>query len=146
MLFAEVGFNRTKTYFRSPPQVYGDFGSWYSGTERKLVNLPEFLPVTHPNNPFSVPVILRHRFVEVGDNDRAVDAEATRVVVGVKGTTADIDWESGILYSGNDTKVTQFNSIRRTPLTQGILNGTYNFLQSQRRRDQACRPAHRPGR
>ena len=126
--FAEVGYNRTKTFFRSPPQVYGDFGSWYSSTEKKLVNLPEFLPVGNPNNPFSVPIILRHRFVEVGDNSRLVNADATRTVLGLKGTNADIDWETGILYSANDTKVTQFNSIRRTPLAQGILNGTYNFL------------------
>ena len=126
--FAEAGFNRTRTFYRSPPQVYGDFGSWYSNSDRRLVNLPEFLPATHPNNPFGGPVIFRHRFVEVGENSRLIKAEATRAVAGLKGTTGNIDWESAVLYSGNETERKQFNSIRRTPLTQGVLNGTYNFL------------------
>lgn len=130
--FAEAGFNRTKTFYRGSPQVYGDFGAWYSSSQQRLVNLPEFLPATHPNNPFGGPIIFRHRFSEVGDNSRLVNAEAERFVGGLKGATAGgLDWETGILYSSNETKVTQFNSIRRTPLTQGILNGTYNFLNPQ---------------
>ncbi|MBL8525311.1 MAG: TonB-dependent receptor [Betaproteobacteria bacterium] len=126
--FAEFGFNRTKTFYRGNPQVYGDFGVWYSSTEGRLVNLPEFLPATHPNNPFGTPVILRHRFTEVGNGDRETESEATRVVAGLKGLWGTIDWEAGVLFSKNETDVTQYNQIRRTPLTQGVLNGTYNFL------------------
>ncbi len=126
--FAEFGFNRTKTFYRGNPQVYGDFGVWYSSTEGKLVNLPEFLPASHPNNPFGAPVIYRHRFTEVGNGDRETSTEATRVVAGLKGLFGTIDWEAGVLFSKNETDVTQFNQIRRTPLTQGVLNGTYNFL------------------
>jgi len=124
----EFGFNRTKTYYRGNPQVYGDFGQWYSSNEKKLVNLPEFLPATHPNNPFGAPVILRHRFAEVGNGDRAADSEATRMVGALKGVWGTVDWEAGVLYSKNETDIVQYNQIRRTPLTQGILNGTYNFL------------------
>jgi len=126
--YAEAGFNRTKTFYRGNPQVSGDFGVWYSSNTNSLVNMPEFLPVGNPNNPFSTPIILRHRFTEVGNGDRLVNAEATRVVAGLKGTSGRIDWEAGYLYSENTADVTQFNQIRLTPLRQGILNGTYNFL------------------
>jgi iron complex outermembrane receptor protein len=126
--FAEFGYNRINTRFRGNPQVYGDIGSWYSGTLRRLVNLPETLPSTHPNNPFGVPVILRHRFVEIGNGDRVVDADAMRFSTGVKGLWGGLDWESGILFNKNKTEVTQLNQVRATPLTQGILNGTYHFL------------------
>ena len=126
--FAEAGFNRTKTFFRGNPQVSGDFGQWYSSDLRRLVNMPEFLPVGHPNNPFTTPIILRHRFVEVGDGNRSVQLEAKRFVGGLKGTTGRLDWETAYLYSENTGESTVFNQIRLTPLRNGILNGTYNFL------------------
>ncbi len=126
--FAEAGFNRTKTFYRGNPQVSGDFGVWYSSTQQRLVNMPEFLPVGHPNNPFTTPIILRHRFTEVGNGDRRINAEAKRFVGGFKGTTGAIDWETGLLYSENTLEGTTFNQIRVTPLRAGILNGTYNFL------------------
>lgn len=126
--FAEFGFNRTKTDFRGNPQVSGDFGSWYSSTQQRLVNMPEFLPVGHPNNPFTTPIILRHRFVEVGDRDQTNTSEATRFVGGFKGTLGKIDWETGLLYTKNDYEAINKNNIRLTPLRNGILNGTYNFL------------------
>ena len=86
------------------------------------------MPVGHPNNPFTTPIILRHRFTEVGDGNRQVKAEAKRFVGGFKGTNGPIDWETGLLYTENTADVTQFNQIRLTPLRAGILNGTYNFL------------------
>jgi iron complex outermembrane recepter protein len=124
----EFGFNRTITYYRGNPQVYGDIGQWFSSNDKRLVNLPEFLPATHPNNPFGAPVILRHRFTEVGNGDRETESEATRIVGALKGLWGTVDWEAGVLYSKNETDVIQYNQIRRTPLTQGVLNGTYNFF------------------
>jgi iron complex outermembrane recepter protein len=126
--YAEFGFNRTETSYRGNPQVSGDFGTWYSSTLQRLVNMPEFLPVGHPNNPFTTPIILRHRFVEVGNGDRFVKSEATRFLGGLKGTAGRFDWETGLLYSSNDNTSTQLNQIRLSALTAGILNGTYNFL------------------
>lgn len=126
--FAEAGFNRTKTFYRGNPSNYGDLGSWYSSTQQRLVNLQEFLPVGHPNNPFTTPIILRHRFTEVGPGNRQVNAEAKRFLGGFKGTTGPIDWETGILYTENTSDVTQFNQLRASVLRAAVLNGTYNFL------------------
>jgi iron complex outermembrane receptor protein len=126
--FAELGYNRIQTTFRGNPQVYGDFGSWFSGSLQRLVNMPEFLPAGHPNNPFGAPVILRHRFVEVGNTDRLVDANAVRLSTGLKGVWGSLDWEAGFLHNQNETEVRNLNQIRLTPLTQGVINGTYNFF------------------
>lgn len=126
--FAEAGFNRTKTFYKGAPQVYGDFGSWYSGTLRSLVNLPEQLPVGNPSNPYDHPVTYRYRFTDVGNSDVSVVAEATRVLAGLKGTVGPVDWESSILYTENKAENTALNQIRFSVLSAAITNGTYNFL------------------
>ena len=126
--FAELSFNRAKTLYRGNPQVYGDFGIWYSSTKGQLVNLQEFLPVGHPNNPFTTPIIYRHRFTEVGNTDRLVKSEATRFAGGFKGTNKGIDWETGLLFSGNENTNTSFNQIRATVLSNAVRAGTYNFF------------------
>ncbi len=126
--FAEAGFNRTKTFYKGSPQVYGDFGSWYSATQQRLVNLPEQLPVGNPSNPYDHPVTYRYRFNDVGNSDVNVVAEATRVLAGLKGSVGPVDWESAILYTENKAENTSLNQIRRSVLTAAITNGTYNFL------------------
>jgi iron complex outermembrane recepter protein len=126
--YAEFGFNKYKTLFRGNPQVWGDFGSWYSSTQQRLVTAPEVLPVGHPNNPFTTPIIYRHRFVEVGNTDRIAEAEATRYVVGLKGNHFNWDWEAGYLRTENENLSTNKNQIRASVLRRGILTGAYNFL------------------
>ncbi len=129
--YAEAGFNRTVTSYRGSPQVYGDFGVWYSSTQQRLVNLQEFLPVGHPNNPFTTPIIYRHRFTEVGNTDRSTTAEATRLLAGLKGTNSNIDWETGLLFTKNTAKVVNYNQIRASVLTDAVRKGTYNFFSPE---------------
>jgi iron complex outermembrane recepter protein len=126
--FGELGYNRVKTYYTGNPQVYGDFGLWYNAAAGRLVGLPEVLPVGNPSNPFTTPVLYRHRFVEVGNTDQQNDAEATRGVLGIRGSFRSWDWETAVLYSENKTEVTNFNQIRASVLAAAVRNGTYNFL------------------
>ena len=127
-VFGEGGYTTIKTTYLGNPQVYGDFGAWYDASRQTLVSLPEVLPVGHPNNPFTTPVLYRHRFVELGNGDRIVESDATRGVFGVKGSFGSWDWETALLYSGNKTEATNYNQVRASVLTAGILNGTYNFI------------------
>ena len=126
--FAEAGYTRIKTTYVQAPQVYGDFGAWYDASRNRLVSLPEVLPVGHPNNPYSTPVLFRHRFVELGDTMIVADSEATRGLAGLRGSWGAWDWETGLLYSRNKTELGQLNQVRASVLTAGILNGTYNFM------------------
>jgi iron complex outermembrane recepter protein len=127
--FAEAGFNRTvTTYDSGSPELYGDYGAWFSSTLGRVVSVPEVLPVGHPNNPFATPIGYRHRFSEIGNIGRKVTAEAARGVAGLKGTFASWDWESALLYSKNETEVQKYNAVRASVLRWGILTGAYNFL------------------
>lgn len=126
--FAEVAYNRTKTRFSGPPQIYGDFGSWFASATGQVVNVPEVLPPGHPNNPTGDYIGYRHRFTEVGPTDNTVDSDALRVVAGLQGSAGGWDYEGAFTYSVNNFESTNLNQIRRSVLTEGIQNGTYNFL------------------
>ncbi len=126
--FGELALNRTNTYFTGPPQIYGDFGSWYAAGSGEIVNVPEVLPPDHPSNPFGDFIGYRHRFTEVGPTDNDVRLDAMRIVAGLTGSTSSWDWEGALSYSANKSKSTNLNQIRRSTLTDGVLNGTYNFL------------------
>jgi iron complex outermembrane receptor protein len=127
-VFGEASWNKVKTTYKGNPQIYGDFGVWYDAAHQQLVGLPEVLPVGNPSNPFSSPVLYRHRFVEVGNGDFDNNITSTRGLAGVRGSFRSWDWESAVLYSDNKTDVNLKNQIRASVLTAGILNGTYNFL------------------
>lgn len=131
--YVELGYNRTKTTFTGAPQVWGDFGSWFAAGSGTIVNVPEVLPIDHPNNnfpdnPFGLAELgYRHRFSEVGPRVTETLMQATRVVAGVRGEAIGWDYDSAVSYSENRYKSTQNNEISASTLTRGILDGTYNF-------------------
>jgi iron complex outermembrane recepter protein len=129
--FAELAYNKTKTFFTGSPAIYGDLGSWFASATGTLVNVPEVLPPGHPNNPTDDYIGYRHRFIEVGNTDASVDLDAVRIVAGLTGTLGAWDWEGALSYSQNTASSTNFNQIRRSTLTAGILDGTYNFADPQ---------------
>ncbi len=129
--FAEVAYNKVKSSFSSAPQVYGDFGSWFASGTGQIVNIPEVLPPGHPSNPTGDYIGYRHRFTEVGPANATVDLSALRIVAGLTGTTAAWDWEAAFAYSDNKSSATNFNQIRTSAITDGVINGTYNFLDPE---------------
>lgn len=126
--YYELLYNRTKTRYRSAPQVWGDIGSWFAAGTGQIVNVPEVLPADHPNNPYGEPVGYRHRFAEVGPRNTEILMQSTRMVLGVRGLAAGWDYDTALTWSENRFNSTEHNQISRTKLTEGIVNGTYDFL------------------
>jgi iron complex outermembrane receptor protein len=126
--FAELGFNQIKTKYVSPPQVAGDFGSWFASGPGRIVNIPEVLPPNNPSNPTGDFVAYRYRFSDVGPTGVDVKSDTVRALLGVKGSLAGWDLESALLYNENRTDAIATNQIRTSVFTQAVLNGTYNFL------------------
>ena len=128
-LFGEASLSRNKTHFTSAPQLLNEAGTaWFNIQTLGLNSLALIFPVGNPNNPYSVPVGFRHRFVELGTSNRDVKTDADRYLVGVKGTAFSWDWESALLYMKSDTTVDYTGLIRANALRTALANGTYNFL------------------
>ncbi len=128
--FAEVSLSKNKTTFTSAPALLNELGtSWFNINTLALENLRLTFPVGNPNNPYSVPVGFRHRFLELGTQNRIVDTEATRFLAGLRGNFGAWDWETAGLFMKSETEVQYTGLLRATVLRPLIANGGYNFIQ-----------------
>jgi iron complex outermembrane recepter protein len=132
--FAELSYNDSSTFFPGTPRAVGNgVGGTFSAATGRLNNIPTSLPATHPNNPTfgtatPAAVPFRYRFDVLGPQDNAVDSGVFRGLIGLKGYAAGWDFETGLLH--NDSRITtyNYNEVSLPGLTQGITNGTFNFL------------------
>lgn len=128
--FAEFSLSQNKTTFTSAPALLGENATrWFNINTLALERLALTFPVGNPNNPYSVPVGFRHRFVELGIQQRIVDTEATRFLAGLRGNFGAWDWETAGLFMKSDTEVQYTGLLRATVLRPLIANGGYNFIQ-----------------
>ena len=82
--FAEVLFTRNN--FRST--------SWPAGTTDDVGIGSNFIPGGTPGNPFPNSAEVRYRFADVGNRGDDGTSDTSRLVAGIKGTTAGWDWEA----------------------------------------------------
>jgi iron complex outermembrane receptor protein len=128
--FAEVSVSQTKTTFTSAPSLLNELGtSWFNINTLGLDSLALIFPVGNPNNPYSVPVGFRHRFVELGTVNNIVDTKATRFLAGLRGNFGAWDWEAAGLFMKSETDVEYQGLLRATALRPLITSGGYNFIQ-----------------
>jgi iron complex outermembrane receptor protein len=104
--------------------------TWYNAIDGKMVG-PFFypkLPVGHPNNPYTVPVEFRGRFIDTGNgfNFNRTESEQSRVMLSLNGDVGGWDWKSAVGYMNSEaTKATRAASA--VGYTNAIVNGTYKF-------------------
>ncbi|GGC94579.1 TonB-dependent receptor [Undibacterium terreum] len=88
------------------------------------------LPIGHPDNPFPNNAA-RPRFVAASKPRTAdLDTTVTRVLGGVKGTFADWDYDTGLMYAESKTDKTQNGYYRTSALKAALANGTYRIGQN----------------
>jgi iron complex outermembrane receptor protein len=86
------------------------------------------LPVGHPNNPFTNPALIAHRYADVGNRDTDAEGHTARGVLGAKGSFKTWDWE--VYGSWNEIKLEedQLNNVLATTALDTINDGSYNFF------------------
>ena len=127
---AEVSFTRAESNFvDSAPTLDGTTpaGSvWFNRAGQRFA-YKLVLPVGHPDNPFTVPVGVRYRFVDFGPTKTKVTNDATRVLFGLSGVVGAWDWESGLLYSETERKEVANGRLYFPALVDAVNRGTYRF-------------------
>lgn len=104
--FAELGYNQNVTNQSAAPTP-GNFP----------------VPAANPSNPFGADVRAIYRLTEVGKRLNEIDSETMRVLVGLRGLAAGIDWESAVNWSRNEVVNTGTNYVDQR-LANAAMSGT----------------------
>jgi iron complex outermembrane recepter protein len=126
---AEFSFTRAINNFEnSPPALDGTLNGsiWFNRAGQRF-QYQLRLPVGHPDNPFSTPVALRYRFIDLGVAKQETTNDAYRGVVGLSGAIGGWDWESALLYSKTERKDVANGVLSLPALRAAIDNRTYRF-------------------
>ena len=126
---AEFSFSRVTSNFIDSPATLDGTGNgsiWFNAAGQRFRYLLT-LPVGHPDNPYTVPVGLRYRFVDLGTTFTESTNDAYRGLVGLSGTFANWDWESGLLYSKTERKEVANGRLYFPALQAAVTNRTYRF-------------------
>lgn len=126
---AEASFTRAESNFvDSPPTQDGTSnGSIWFNRDGQRFAFKLTLPVGHPDNPFTVPVGLRYRFVDLGPTLTKVTNDSSRVLFGLNGVMGAWDWESAFLYSKTERKEVANGRLYLPALLAAVNNRTYRF-------------------
>lgn len=116
-LFADLSLMRWK--FKQESPAYSS--STYYDTLLEIPSRAITLPVGHPQNPTEGPVALRYRWADVPQVADVV-SDTQRLVLGVRGTVAGWDAESGLLVSRSKTKYVQTGFIRDSVMLNEVLD------------------------
>ncbi|WP_374355041.1 TonB-dependent receptor domain-containing protein [Chitinimonas sp.] len=92
----------------TPPQTING-NPWLNNATSGLVSASWFyLPVGHPDNPFATSnARLRILFDDIGQRSSKLETTVARFVSGIKGTVADWDIDSAVMYADSETDRTQ---------------------------------------
>lgn len=101
--YAEAGYSKRDTEFAMiPPGTSGIIAfPPNAANPTGIINYGNdiLMAAQHPQNPYGVPVRLRYALFDVGASTRSADNEFSRFVVGLKGTMAGWDFDTGIVHS-----------------------------------------------
>jgi len=130
--YTELSYFKVTTDTRSTPSSVR--GTWYDIGNNTVNNANNnFLPVGHPDNPFSAQgqgARLYYTTGDVGGRDAHYETDTQRYLVGLKGTTAKWDWDLAGLYIRTDTDSTRYGFLQYDRLQQGYAGtGPYGYYR-----------------
>ena len=102
----------------------------------RVVSPNIYLPVGHPDNPFSANNQVARLYYSdgaLGGRENRTRRDTQRYLAGVKGTTYGWDWDIAGLYIRSDTDVTRRNFYSYDRLLQGLAGtGPYGYYRDRR--------------
>ncbi|UTY56115.1 TonB-dependent receptor [Massilia sp. erpn] len=112
--FAEMNYSRNeRSYLGAPLSTNGTQPSAVFGNSGQLQNFQMILPIGHPDNPFTDSrAAAGFRMINSPGGSKNVN-ETYRGLVGLKGTTGNWDWETGLLWNRSEREGTSYGALRR---------------------------------
>ncbi len=110
--FAEVALSDTKRYYRSAPRAISGTSPTTNFLTGGLADpFQAILPVGHPDNPFTdARAAVAYRFENLrGGNE--VENKAVRLAAGIKGSIANWDYETAVLWNRSKREETSFGNL-----------------------------------
>lgn len=131
-LYSELTLAQTTTTYYNPPpimQYTGTPSTWYSSKEGRLKSFTEpKLPVGHPDNPYSFPVVLRYRYADdVEMFKSSAKANQYRVLAGVEGSDFGWDWNAAVGAMGSKVDNDIRSAKHAANYLAAINSGEYRF-------------------
>ncbi len=111
--FAEFGYQNSISSHRVPATPVG-------------ADFDMLVPSTHPTNPYGDNVLLLYRITDAGPRIFEADSDNTRLVLGLKGSTTEYDWDASVLYSSNEIFQDIKNQISVSAMQTALANGTFD--------------------
>ena len=131
-LYSELTLAQTKTTYYNPPpimQYTGTPSTWYSSREGRLKSFTEpKLPVGHPDNPYSFPVVLRYRYADDVEMFKSTAvADQYRLLVGIEGTDYGWDWNAAAGVMGSKVDNDLRSAKHAANYLDAVTTGKYRF-------------------
>jgi len=127
--YTELGFSERKASFTLTP---GSTSSTVvfpgtNGGPNQIINYGNdiVMGANHPQNPYGKPVLMRYSLWDVGASTRTAENRFNRFVVGLKGSNAGWDWETGYTHSQSSLDLDWTNMLNMKALKAALANGTY---------------------
>ena len=128
--YAEFSYFQSKVSTQFTPQAFRT--TWYNTSTQSVISSANiYLPVGHPDNPFSGTnqvARLYYAGADIGGRNADYEDDTQRYLLGIKGTNFGWDWDAGALYIKNDGMIRQRGYLNYQNLLNA-LNGIGNFAR-----------------
>ncbi len=130
--FAEVGVSTNKSFQVFQPPFIGTGNTFFNPATGLPQSVPGLIPA---NSPYAyklngVPTASQFQYVftEVGGRNSDLKNDTSRVLVGLKGTVGNWDWEVGAAAGKNKITLLGYNTLLSAPTIAVLNNNTYNYF------------------
>jgi iron complex outermembrane receptor protein len=130
--YAELGYSSRKSAFDMPPNSSNSTVVFPgpNGGPNQILNYGNLMQVaaTHPQNPYGVATRVRYSTWDVGPTTRNANNDFSRIVLGLKGSYAGWDYETGYTHSQSKLDLAYTNMLNMKVLRAALGDPTSKFF------------------
>jgi len=130
--YAEGGYSTSKSFQKFQPPFIGTGNTFLNPATGLPQNVPGLIPANSPYayrlNGVPTAALFQYVFTEVGGRDSDIESDTSRLLVGLKGTVGNWDWEAGAAVAKNEVTSKGYNRLLSAPTIAVLTNSTYNYF------------------